>query len=589
MSAARPFWPIYRRLLRHAVPHWPVAVLAVLGMVLEAAAAAAFTYMLKPMLDGLFVARDAGLIFWMPILIVALFSVRGLASFMADYGVAYIGRNIVAELRGRVFERYLDLPAAYFDREPSGQLIGRVTFNVEQVAGAATEGFKTLVIESLTIVGMVTVMLWHSWQLTLLLGLMAPLIALVVTVVARRYRRLHGGIQQSVGEVAGIVEEAVAGNREVKIYGAQAQERARFSSVTVRNRLFNIKVAATAAASSALIQIVAALALAAVIYFATRPTMLEGMSSGTFISLISAMLFTLPSLKRLSTVQTTLQKGVTAAGSLYEVIDAPGEADTGVREIERARGQLEFRGVELRYDSAEAAALRGVGFLCAPGSITALVGRSGSGKTSLVGLVPRFYEPTAGTVLLDGIPIREFTLASLREQIAFVGQQVVLFDGSVAANIAYGALAGASRAAVTEAARAANALEFIERLPQGFDTRIGEGGALLSGGQRQRLAIARALLKNAPILILDEATSALDSESEKLVQEALARIMAGRTTLVIAHRLSTIEHADRVIVLDEGRVAEQGSHAELLARQGLYWRLHQLQFSGGDVHVRGQA
>lgn len=569
---------VYRRLLGYVAGQWPIAALAMLGMVFDAGVTAAFTRLIKPMLDKLFIQRDTHMIFWMPVIIIALFLIRGVATFASSYGISRIGRSVVAQLRQLVFSRYLQLPASWFDRQSTGQTIARLSYTVEQVAQASTDGLKVIVLDGLTVLGLLWVMLSNSAPLTMLLFVMAPLIALVVWVVGRRYRRINHRIQESVGVVTGIVNEAVEGQREVKVYLGAGSERERFARANEQNRRLNVKVAATNAVSTSLVQLVAASALAAIIYFATRPSMLTHMSPGTFMSLITAMLLMLPSLKRLTTVQALMQRGVAAAQDLFAIADLAGEDDRGTRQAGRSRGRIELRGVTLQYAGQVLPALRDVSLQCPAGSVTALVGRSGSGKSTLASLIPRFYEPNEGQVLLDGHPLGDYALQELRGQIAWVGQQVVLFDDTVGRNIAYGALAGASRDAIVAAARAANAMDFIDAMAQGLDSRVGEGGALLSGGQRQRIAIARALLKNAPILILDEATSALDSESERLIQDALKHLMRDRTVLVIAHRLSTVEHADQIVVLDAGRIVEVGQHAELLERDGHYAALYRMQF-----------
>jgi subfamily B ATP-binding cassette protein MsbA len=572
------FLQTYRRLLGYLRPFRAVAALAVLGMVFDASCTAIFMHLIKPMLNDLFIARDQATIAWLPVAIVVLFLVRGGATYVTDFGMARIGRGVVQSLRSEVFARYLRLPAAYFDRESSGQQISRLVYTVEQVATASTDALKTLILHSLTVLGLTLNMLFTSVRLTLALFVLAPLVAAIVFFVGRRYRRISHRIQRSMGSVTGIVDEVVSGHREVKIYGGQTYEATRFDAVADENRRLNLKVASTNALSTSLVQLVAACSLAAVIFVATRPGIITHMDPGSFMSVITSMMVMLTSLKQLTTVQAGMQRGIAAAQDLFSIIDTPGERDEGSVRVERCRGEIELRGIELLYPGQLRTALNGVDIKCAAGTVTALVGPSGGGKTSLVSLIPRFYEPTAGEILLDGRELGDYNIKSLREQIAWVGQKVVLFNDTVARNIAYGALAGASRAEIENAARAANAMEFIERLPHGLDSNVGEGGALLSGGQRQRIAIARALLKNAPILILDEATSALDSESERLIQNALGRLMRDRTVVVIAHRLSTIEHADQIVVLDDGRVIEQGTHAALLARSGKYAALHRMQF-----------
>ena len=574
----RPGLAIYARLIGHARRYWPIALVAVAAMVVDAACMGLFARSIKPMIDNLFIARDPRTIFWMPILIVGIFAARSIAIYLTDYGTAYIGRGVVQQLRQKVFDHYLRLPAAFFDRESSGHQIARITYTSEQVAQASTDALKIAVVDGLSIVFYVLVMLQASVPLTFALLVMVPLVGALVVYVGRRYRRISRSIQGSMGTVSGVVEEAVAAHREVKVYGAQAYESARFDDVADRTRRLGIKVASTNGLSSALVQLIAAISLALIIYFATRPAMLSELSPGAFTQLILAMGGILPSLKRLTTVQANLQRGIAAADEIFQLIDTPPEPDTGRIELARSAGELEFRDVHLTYAGAALPALRGINLRCAPGTVTALVGRSGSGKSTLASLIPRLHDPDAGSILLDGRPLGDYTLASLRRQVAWVGQSVALFEGSIARNIAYGALDTATGADILAAARAANAMEFIERLPAGMDSPVGEGGALLSGGQRQRIAIARALLKDAPILVLDEATSALDTESERLVQDALRRLMHARTVLVIAHRLSTVEHADQIVVLDRGEIVEQGTHATLLARAGHYAALYRMQF-----------
>ena len=577
-QAATP-WATWRRLLGYSARYWPIAILAMLGMVFDAGCASAFTLIIKPMLDDLFVSKDKATIFWMPLLIVGLFLLRGGATFTAGYSMARIAREVIRTLRAEIFAKYLALPAAYFQRESSSVQISRMTFTVEQVANASTDGVKILVLDGLMIVGQIAVMLYNSARLTVALLVLAPAIAMVVWYVGRRYRRISHRIQNSVGSITGMVDEVVNGQREVKVYGGRDYERSRFAVVNDAIRRLNLKIATTNSLANAVVQFVAAFALALVIFLATRPgVILHQMSPGTFMSLITAMLVMLPSLKRLTTVQAAMQRGVVAAQDLFAVLDADEERDTGSARLARARGEIALRDVGFRYPDAPVQALREITLDCPAGSVTALVGRSGSGKSTLASLIPRFHDVQEGQILLDGKPLSDYTLDSLRAQIAWVGQQVVIFDDTVARNIAYGALGGASREAIVEAARAANALDFIDALPEGLDGRVGEGGALLSGGQRQRIAIARAILKDAPILILDEATSALDSESESLIQDALKRLLRQRTVLVIAHRLSTIEHADRIVVLDAGRIVETGTHTQLLARGGQYAALHRMQF-----------
>ncbi|KAF1693341.1 lipid A export permease/ATP-binding protein MsbA [Pseudoxanthomonas jiangsuensis] len=570
-----PAWPIYRRLLGYTRPYWPFLAAALVGMAVEAIAGASFVRLMKPLTNN-FVRPSAEDAVFLPLAIVGLFVLRSLATFVTDYGMARSGRSVVRDLRERVLSKYLRLPSTHFDAESTPVMVSRLNFDTEQVTQASAEALKTLVTDSLTIVGLLGLMLWASVKVTFAMLLITPLIGVIVWYVGRRYRRISGGIQDGMGRMAQAAEQSLAAQQDVKVHGTQALEIARYGSLANRILGLNMKVESTRAGASAMVQLLAALALAAIVWVAAREALQGRLDAGDFVMLMTAMMAIIPSLRRVTSVQTAVSRGVAAAERLFAILDSEEEADRGTRPLQRARGELVFEHVSLRYRDQPGFALDDISFSARPGTVTAIVGRSGSGKTSLVRLVPRFYEPSSGRVTLDGVDLDAYRIADLRRQIALVGQKVMLFDDTVAANIAYGA--PADREAIRAAAEAANAWEFIERLPQGLDTHIGENGALLSGGQRQRLAIARAILRDAPILILDEATAALDNESERLVQDALQRLMPERTTLVIAHRLSTIEHADQVLVLDQGRMVEQGSHAELLATGGVYAHLHSLQF-----------
>ncbi|PMQ03681.1 Lipid A export ATP-binding/permease protein MsbA [Dyella sp. AD56] len=569
---------IYKRLLGYSVRYWPVILIAIVGFAVDGGALAVFTNALQPIMDTLLQQKDPYLIRWMPWWIIGIFTMRGIAILISNYGMGYVARNVVQSMQRDVFAAYLRLPASFFGSEHSGHQVSRITYTSEQVAGASTDALKVAVTESITVISMIVVMLHNSVYLTTALLILVPAIVLIASAVSRRYRMVSRRIQGMMGSVTGTVDEMIKAHREVRIYGGQKQADERFRQVSDRARYLNMKIIATSAVSGSSIQTVASVALAGMVFLASRPSQIDHISPGVFIAVLTAMGGMLSSLKRLTNVQSTMQTGISAAENLFSLMDLPPEVDHGTKVLERTKGDLRFDKVGLVYPLGEFEALAGVDLYCAPGTVTALVGRSGSGKSSLVSLLPRFNEPSSGRILLDGENYESYTLDSLRRQIAWVGQNVVLFDGTVAENIAYGELAGASEQDIVAAATAAHAMEFIAGMPEGIHSPIGEGGNRLSGGQRQRIAIARAILKNAPILVLDEATSALDTESERLIQQALQGLMRHRTTLVIAHRLSTIEHADQIAVMDHGRVVERGTHAELLAQGGQYAALHRMQF-----------
>ena len=562
----------YRRLLPYLHPRW--LIVAVLpAAVIYALLGAVVPLLMAEWLEAL---RDvvAERAWQIPLLIIVLFPIRSAMDFLMVYGLAWVGRSVIRDLRGEVFGHYLALPARYFDQGSSGVLISRLTYNTEQVAEAVSTAIVIALRDSIAILALLVLMARLSPQLTLLIGVVAPVIVLVVGAMSRALRRYSTRIQHSMGDVTKLTEQSLHGHRVVKVFEGQEHERRQFKEVNTRNFRLHLRLVAVQAVGDGLTQYAVAIGVAAVMYFS-----FAALDEAAFLGFITAMGMLLAPLKRLININAVVQRGIAAATSLFDVLDQPGEADTGAAAIERARGEVSYRGVSFRYEAAKEPALANVSLDVPVGTTIALVGQSGSGKSTLVSLLPRFYDPDEGAVLLDGRDVREYALRDLRRQIALVSQDVVLFDDTIANNIAYGALARSSRADVERAAEAAYVAEFAGALPQGLDTRVGERGALLSGGQRQRIAIARALLKDAPVLILDEATSALDTESERRIQAALASLMRGRTTLVIAHRLSTVERADRIVVMREGGIVETGTHAELLARRGYYASLHAMQFA----------
>ncbi len=574
---------IYRRLLGYVLPFWQIFTLAILGMVVYALTQPAFAALVKPLLDKSFVQHDPRTIRLIPMLVIGLFVLRGLAGFFATYFISWVGRSVIKSLRGQAFSKLLRLPTRYYDNNSSGMLISKLTYNIEQVAEATTNAITVIIRDGLTILGLIGLMFYLSWILSIFILVIGPLIALLVRYVSGRFRRYSAHIQDSMGSVTKASEEVISGHRVIKLFGGIRHEAAKFEQVNERNRYLNMKLMLVNAGSSPIIQLIAGVGMALVIYIATLPSMLQTVSVGTFGAFLSAMLLIMAPLKHLTDINAPLQKGIAAGQSIFELLDEESEVAGGGLTLTRARGTLEFRELSFAYTPVKGEVLKQVSFTARAGETLALVGRSGSGKSTLASLVPRFYDPTAGAILLDGHDIRDYRLSDLREQIALVSQDVVLFNDSIRNNIAYGTLAERSEREIRMAAEAAHAMEFIEFLPQGLETMVGDRGVLLSGGQRQRIAVARALLKDAPLLILDEATAALDTESERHIQAALEQLMHARTTLVIAHRLSTVERADRIIVMDRGRIIESGRHAELLAHNGHYAMLYRMQFSEAAV------
>lgn len=569
-------WQIYRRLLRHTIPYWRIFLIALVGMLLFSVTASAFSKLIQPMIDGSFIAKDQSTVRWVPLAIIGVFAIRTIGTFLSDYGMAWVARNVVYDLRGLLFKHLLCLPTAYYDRAASGTLVSKMVYDVEQLADAASKVVTIFIRDSLTLIGLLALMFYQSKNLTSLLLIIFPLLAVIVTYVSRRFRRLSHRIQHSMGNVSTVTQEVIDANREVKIFGGQSYENQSFAEINHHNRRQFLKFSATNAISTPVIEQIVATAFAGIVYFATQ----QNITPGEFMSFVMAMVLLLQHARRLATVNSSLQRGIAAAQSVFNFLDLPVEQDTGKRVLARVKGNVEYSNVSFRYSPETDAVLQDINLDIRAGESIAFVGRSGAGKTTLVSLLPRFYDLTQGRIFIDGVEINDISLASLRSQIALVSQHVTLFNDTIAHNIAYGALENIDHDDILRAARAAHALEFIEQLPNGFETVVGENGVLLSGGQRQRLAIARAILKDAPILILDEATSALDNESERLIQAALNEVMRDRTTLVIAHRLSTIERVDKIVVMENGRIVEVGNHAELLAKQGAYSNLYRLQFAG---------
>ena len=573
---------LYLRLLRHVRPYWRVFAISILGMMGAAVTEALLPVLFKTVLDGTFIHKDEAVIRLIPAYILLIFFFRGMTTFIATYTISWVGNKVVMDLRNAMFERLLSLPTRFYDDHPTGGLISKLTFDVTQVTAAATTVVTIGIRDSLMIVGLLGWLFYLNWKLTLLSLIMAPVIVYFMRIISRRLRATSRNSQQAMGDITQVIEESITAHKVVKLFGGQGYESRRFSSQANWVRRHAMKQTAAAAANMPIVQMIAGIALAGIVYLATEQARSDATTVGGFLSFIAAMLMLTSPLKRLASVSEHLQRGLAAAESVFALLDTPGEKDAGRLSIARASGHLKFEQVSFSYRDDGKLTLHNLSLDIPAGQTLALVGSSGGGKTTLINLVPRFYSPCSGRVTLDGHDLETLTLSSLRANIALVSQEVVLFNDTVAANIAYGQERAVPEQEILAAAQAAHALEFIREMPQGMQTLVGEKGVRLSGGQRQRIAIARAILKNAPILILDEATSALDSESERHVQAALETLMQGRTTLIIAHRLSTIEKADRIIVLHRGEIAESGTHQELLSAGGMYAQLQHNQFMRGQ-------
>lgn len=569
----------YSRLLRYVRPYWKAFVVALVAMMVAAATEPLFAALMKPLLDRGFASEEPFALWIVPTTIMGIFLVRGLATYSGTYALAWVSGNVLVDVRREMFAHLLRLPASDFEREASGLLISRLVFEVNSFTDAASQVITVLVRDTLVVIGLIGWLLFLNWKLALVCFVLVPVMGIIVGAFSRRMRRLNRGNLEETAQMTRVVEEAVQGHKVIRIFGAHERIEQRFEERSRRMRRVAIRIMSAAAAAQPITQLCAAAAVAVVVTVAVAQSGEEGATVGGFVSFITAMLMLLPPLKHLVGLNAPIQRGLASAEKVFELLDRQREGDVGTVSIGRARGELEFDRVVLRHAGAPADTLAGISLKASAGEVLALVGPSGGGKTTLMNLIPRFLSPDSGRILLDGQPIEELSLASLRAQIALVSQETVLFNGSVRANLAIAVPGEPTDAALWEALEVAALDDHVRSLPGGLDAEIGERGTRLSGGQRQRLAIARAVLKDAPILLLDEATSALDTETERAVQAALERVMRGRTTIVIAHRLSTVERADRILVIESGRIIEEGSHAALMAAQGVYARLARLQQS----------
>ena len=570
---------VYGRLWRYVIPYKVIGLIAVVAMTVTAVVEAAMVWLVEPLMDETLVAHNLETARWMPFAFIAIFIGRGLAGFATEASLGWIGRSVISALRRDVFNKFLTLPSRFIERQSSGPMLSRMTYNVEMVAESVTSVVTIMVRDLLTVFAAMGIMIYQSVRLFVFVMILLPIIAALIQVLGKAFRRYSGRIQDSVGEVAQVTEEVLTGNRVVKIFGGYDYESERLAEVDERNFRQNLKLIRSRSFGVAVTQVIFGVGVAGVIYAAGVESVNGNLSPGSFMSFFGAMMLMMQPLRRITNVNATLQRGIAAGDSLFRIIDEKDEVDSGTHRSEDVRGKVEFRNISFSYGNENSPVLQDVSFTVEAGKSIAIVGHSGSGKSTLVGLVPRFYDVNKGEILLDGTPVQDYELANLRSNISLVSQDVILFNDTIANNLAYGQLRQCTRAELLQAAEAAYVIDFVKELPDGFETAVGDRGILLSGGQRQRIAIGRALLKNSPVLILDEATSSLDTKSERRIQEALGTLMQDRTTLVIAHRLSTVEAADQIIVLDQGRVVESGTHKELLAADGVYAGLYRMQFS----------
>lgn len=572
-------WQTFRRLWPVIAPFKPGLIAAAIALIINAASDAYMLSLLKPLLDQGFGQADRSVLLWMPVIVLLLMLLRGITSYVSGYCIAWVSGKVVMTMRRNLFNHMMGMPVAFFDKQSSGKLLSRVTYDSEQVASSSSGALITVVREGASIIGLFIIMFYYSWQLSLILLVLAPVVSFAIRLVSKRFRQISKNMQNTMGQVTTSTEQMLKGHKEVLMFGGQQVESDRFAKVSNKIRRQGMRLVSTSAISDPVIQFIASLALAFVLYAASFPQVMHNLTAGTFTVVFSSMIALMRPLKSLTNVNAQFQRGMAACQTLFSILDSEQEKDDGQRIIQRAVGDLEFRQVTFHYPDHQTPVLKNISLKIPAGKTVALVGRSGSGKSTIASLITRFYDISQGEILLDGYNLRDYTLTSLRNQVALVSQNIHLFNDTVANNIAYAREEYYSRQEIEQAARMAYVMDFVEKLPSGLDTEIGENGVLLSGGQRQRIAIARALLRNCPILILDEATSALDTESERAIQAGLDALQKNRTSLVIAHRLSTIEQADEILLVEDGEIIERGCHRELLAHNGAYAQLYHMQFN----------